>query len=518
MTVGELCRTLIVDDEMLIRQGIKHYLDWEQEGFLIVGEAANGQEALELIEAVNPHIIITDIVMPIMDGEELTRIVKERYPQIEMIILSSFGEFDYVRSTFQSGVVDYILKPKLDAKSLLKVLKKAASRISSFQTIDKNLEASLSTGQLINKLISGYEVNYERESISKDFPYSHYCLLGIDIRNHPSKDRTEFSFAINEKVEETIYLHLSRAAYFSFTTDKNIIAYLFNVDRDKMTELITLTKQLAESVPGIGFALTEEYEDFCQIENIYKTSLLKLLDYRFYFPDRQLIMKQELPKLPPKTVPFHLDWFTGELKRKHFDSAFSYLQDHVLAISKCYTMDVFEYKAFFGNIIFNTTILLGNMECDVKELENAKYTYFKAMDEACSAKDAVVLLEQFIEEANKCIFSLQNQPDNLNMKKLMEYIMDHYADPLTLTEVAKHFHFNPSYFSTYFSAHNKEGFIEYLNRIRIEEAIKLLIKGTVSISEISAMVGYSDHSYFCKVFKKINGLSPSQYRRKHNLR
>jgi two-component system response regulator YesN len=202
LTVGELCRILIVDDETLIRQGIMHYINWEQEGFLIVGEASNGQEALELIEVTNPHIIITDIVMPIMDGEELTRIVKERYPHIEIIILSSFGEFDYVRSTFQSGVVDYILKPKLDAKGLLRVLKTAASRIPSFKTLEKNLDVHLTIEQMINKSIAGYEVSYDTESISKFLPYSHYCLLGVDIRNHPSKNIVEFQTMIKGKVEE----------------------------------------------------------------------------------------------------------------------------------------------------------------------------------------------------------------------------------------------------------------------------------------------------------------------------
>ena len=113
------CRVLIVDDELLVRQGIKHLLNWEHEGFQIVGEASNGKEALELIERMEPHIVITDIVMPVMGGEELTRAVKARFPEIEVIILSSFGEFDYVRSTFQSGVVDYILKPKLEAVQLL---------------------------------------------------------------------------------------------------------------------------------------------------------------------------------------------------------------------------------------------------------------------------------------------------------------------------------------------------------------------------------------------------------------
>lgn len=93
------CKVLIVDDEVLIRQGIKHYVNWEEEGFTMIGEASNGEEALAIIEKENPHIVITDIVMPIMDGIELTKKVKEEYPEIEVIILSSFSDFDYVRST-----------------------------------------------------------------------------------------------------------------------------------------------------------------------------------------------------------------------------------------------------------------------------------------------------------------------------------------------------------------------------------------------------------------------------------
>jgi two-component system response regulator YesN len=116
---------------------------------------------------------------------------------------------------------------------------------------------------------------------------------------------------------------------------------------------------------------------------------------------------------------------------------------------------------------------------------------------------------------NKCLDSEKNQPSNLNMKKILQFIEDHYADQLSLSDVAEHFHFNPSYLSNYFSTHNKEGFIEYLNKVRIEKASQLLLKDSASISEISGLVGFSDHSYFCKVFKKINGMSPSKFRRKH---
>lgn len=111
MSVHKWCKVLIVDDALLIRKGIKHSINWEKEGFQIIGEGKNGEEALELIETFHPHIVITDMVMPVMDGVELTKAIKEDFPQIEIIILSSFGDFDYVRSTFQLGISDYILKP-----------------------------------------------------------------------------------------------------------------------------------------------------------------------------------------------------------------------------------------------------------------------------------------------------------------------------------------------------------------------------------------------------------------------
>ncbi|MDN3017286.1 response regulator transcription factor [Paenibacillus sp. BSR1-1] len=510
MTAVNQCRTLIVDDEMLIRQGIKHYIDWEKEGFTVVGEASNGQEALELIESANPHIIITDIVMPIMDGEELTRIVKERYPQIEIIILSSFGEFDYVRSTFQNGVVDYILKPKLDAQILLKALKTASSRIPAFQKADKQADARLSIGQIIQKLISGYEANFDVGSVSEAFPYSHYCLLGVDLK----KQQTD----ILKKLEEALLHSIGQVAHYSYSVDLNIQVLLLNVNEENITEVMNFASTFAIANPGIGLVLTEEFLDFSQIGTIYKESLLKLINYRFYFPQLPFLSKKDLPELPIKKENFNLDWFTEEFKRKNFDAAIQNLHDHVSFLSKCYTTDVYEYKAFFGNIIFNITILLSNMEYNVKQLEDARYSYFKSIENASNAVEVATLLNQFIEEAKTCIISTKTEPDNLNMKKIMEYIRNHYAEPITLKDVAKQFHFNPSYLSNYFSTHNNKGFIEYLNKIRIEEAAKLLIQGTVSISEISGMVGYSDHSYFCKVFKKIKGVSPSQYKRKQTLR
>lgn len=456
--------------------------------------------------------------MPVMDGEELTRIVKERYPDIEIIVLSSFGEFDYVRSSFQNGAIDYILKPKLNAQELIKVLRTAASRIPAVQAIGRKLDANRSVGQILSRLLSGYEESCGPEWISEVFPYSHYSLLGVDLKFHPARSEADFPRQMKETIEAAFQHHMRQAISHVINLDQHRHVVLINANRDDMTNVVNVVNSLTTSHPDAGFAQSEDFTDFAQLRSIYKDSLLRLLQYRFYFPEHALLMKRDLPETAPNMESFNLEWMTEEMKRGRFDAAFQYLQDHVAALSKAYTTDMFEYKAFLNNIIFNITIFLGNMKYEVKALENARYAFFRTIDEARTAGEAVQELNRFIAEAQACIYTSRNQPDNPNMKKLLDYIKEHYAEPLTLKDVAKHFHFNPSYLSSYFSTHNQEGFIEYLNKIRVEEAAKLLINGTQNISEISGLVGYSDHSYFCKVFKKIKGVSPSQYKRSQTLR
>lgn len=506
MSAKELIRTLIVDDELLIRQGIKHYIDWEKEGFQIVGEASNGQEALELIEKVSPHILITDIIMPIMDGEELTRLVKEKYPQMEIIILSSFSEYDYVRSTFQNGVVDYILKPKLDAEGLLKTLKTAANRIPYLQKLAIQENSMLSIGQKLERMISGYEVCFEPGEVENMFPYRHFFLFCADVNKIP----TTHLDICKKEIERIFLKEFPFGTFYTLCLNQSIILIVLNTRSENNDKVVEISYHLAQSMEKAKFALSDVFEEMNQIGEAYKT-LLQLLPYHFYLNDMPLLMERNLPDPPNQVAPFNLEQFTNDLKLHNFDVAFMYLSSYASELSKCYTMDIFEYKSFMGNCIFNIIILLGNMDLDVKELDKRKYTYFKRIEEASSAQATLQILNGFIEAAKQCITAVQNQP----MKKLLNYIKNHHHEPLSLTEVAKQFHFSPSYLSSYFSTHNKEGFNEYLNRIRIEEASKLLIQGAASISQISAMVGYSDHSYFCKVFKKVQGMSPSQFKRKY---
>ncbi|MCM3111805.1 response regulator transcription factor [Lederbergia lenta] len=514
MSDNEWCKVLIVDDEVLIRQGIKYYVNWEEEGFQIVGEAANGSEALELIEKTQPHIVITDIVMPIMDGEDLTKIIRKDYPDIQVIVLSSFSDFEYVRSTFQSGVTDYILKPKLEGAELLKALKKAANKLTGFQVLHKSYDDNLSPiDHILATIMSGFSEDIDEDIIKDTFQEKYYSILGISMTH---KEDTNGQM-VKDHVEQALNIHFGDIATYPLMKEDYDLAYILNFKLNKLPiirrNMQELSTSLSGTIKGISLSLSEPYNAIKDTNKKYQESISTLKNCRFYFPDKSVFIYDELPAAPALKETFNLNRFIEVFKRGEFNESFLYLNDYVDYLSHQFTKDVHEFKSFIGNIIFNITVLLGNLHYDNKQLDKEKYQYFTSINEAVDIHETVGYLHSFLEEVNEVIISKMNDKSDTNIQKLLDYIDQHYAEPLNLTEMANHFHFNPSYLSSYFSTHHSVGFNEYLNRVRIEKAKDCLRSGKISISEISGMIGYSDHSYFCKVFKKMTGMSPSSYRK-----
>lgn len=506
---------MIVDDEMLVRQGIKHLLNWEQEGFVIVGEASNGVEALDMIDKVNPHVIITDIVMPIMGGEKLVKLVKEKYPHIIVIVLSSFSEYDYVRSTFQNGVADYILKPKLEANYLLSILNKATATMNGMRISDHATDTEEKQLLIvIEKLMTGYEASVEPKLLQATFPQKGFAFFGVDIKH--LKDSTERITFIQKLEKGLSQLTVDETVFIKLTFLNDSIVYLLNTMPSKWDELVTELRYLVSKVEGFvnetHFILSERFSDFESLGEVYRDNYLRLSRYSFYMPERSFIENDHLPSLPKVHKEYDMGEFMELLRRKQYQKAFTSFQEHVHLRSMDYRTDIFEFKSLLGNFIFNVVNTLGKMKMDTGSLEQSKYDFFRKIDEGMYAVDAINVVEAFILEAERAIGET-NLSVNPNMTQLLEYIQDNYADPITLTGVARKFHFNASYLSSHFTAQNGEGFNEYLNKVRLEKAMELLTTTEKTISDISASVGYSDQSYFTKVFKKQAGISPSQYRR-----
>lgn len=544
------CNILIVDDELLVRQGIRHHLNWEQYGFRIIGEAANGKEALGMVERFMPHIVITDIVMPIMDGEEFTRILKTYYPQIEVIVLSSYGEFDYVRSTFQSGVADYILKPKLETDELLKVLINTARKIPGVDvgawTAPKAEEmmAGEADGQCVSsgtflseeqredavnrqldRMLAGYgNDETTMEMFIGYFPFDSFMMFGSDL-NRVAGDPNRYRSALFEQIKERFQnQHWDGLALFKMlhvpANDKQLLM-LINLPSNKygafLQEIRLFADEKCRCMPEMVWAASGLFTKIEQLQHVYREEWLKLLAFRFYFPERTLITTEELPPIQDPPV-LDLNQLMDDLRKKNIVVAFKRIREYVDEAVSHYVTPPFELKSQLGNIIFHTAIGLaesfGRNE-QVKTFDELKYAYFKSIDEAQDVMEAVKSLNLFLNEAEK--LGVSDFPEDSNMKKLLAYIDEHYSEPLRLSSLSEHFHFNPSYLSGYFSTHHSEGFSEYLNKTRVSKACELLRSNELSISQIGAKVGYADHSYFTKVFKKYTGMSPSRYRRQHYI-
>ncbi|WP_342555413.1 response regulator transcription factor [Paenibacillus sp. FSL R7-0652] len=510
--MNRLCKVLIVDDEFLVRQGIKHHMNWEAEGFNIVGEASNGEEGLQQVELLKPDIVITDIVMPVMDGETFVRTLKAGYPHIEVIVLSSFSEFEYVRSTLQHGAADYILKPKLDTNELLEVLRRTAGKIPELKYEPSHEGWRL--GQLMEKMLSGFTLDEDEEmpTIRESFPLGAFRLLAFQPADRSMKNQD------HEQIETEVRKRMPEIECAVLPGESRLPVMLLNVSPEQDENMVEQIRAWAGEV-GAGqhgpvWVLSEKFNSFEKMGEVYRERLIKLMEFCFYYTKRSILIDGELPPMHPAGYQFNVNMFLQHVKRNRVEAAREYLHDHAASLGKDYVADVFEIKSFLGNLIFNVTITLADMDVQSSGLEESKYTYFKNVDSASSLNEVMQVLDQFMNEVQECVTGAGGRRSDPNMKMLLDYMHEHYDQPLGLSEVAKHFHFNPSYLSSYFSSHKKEGFNEYLNKIRIEKAEELLRSDDVTISEISSMVGYSDHSYFCKVFKKFTGLSPSRYRRK----
>ncbi|GAE29971.1 response regulator transcription factor [Alkalihalobacillus hemicellulosilyticus] len=504
----DLYRVLIVDDEPLIRQGIKHYLDWEKAGFEIVGEASNGQEALALIPRCQPHIMLTDMVMPIMDGEVLTKEMKQHYPDIQVVILSSFGEYDYVRSAFHHGAIDYILKPKLNAKDLHDVLRKAAKHIPKGLKHEETYEKAVSSKSTqIEKVIDGYSSKEDIDQLCEVFTYPYFCLIGVVSRNE-SDDINKVECA--ERLLAPFYKeHEDQVRYTWIKEDQHTAMAIINLNN---LELYERLKNVCQVEAQISFIMTSCFEQLEQLRRIYLEEWKELTQLPFYFSEQSLICSEDA-SCTEKEESFNLDWFTDELKNGHYDLAFQYLRQYSYSLVQSARLSVNEFRSFFNHIFFTVTILLSNHGYERSKLEQVKFSYVSKVSAALSAHEVIEYMERFIEEMNDTVNQVNVKGNEDSIQQVIEYISTHYHEPISLNVVAEMFHFNASYLSTQFSHHMKVGFNEYVNRIRIEYACKQLTEGKRPIAEIGEVVGYSDHSYFCKVFKKLKGVSPSYYRR-----
>lgn len=511
-----LYKILIVDDESILRNGLKHMCNWEKEGFEIIGESSNGNEALEIIEKERPNIVITDIVMPEMNGIELTKKIKDNYPEIKVLILSSFSEFNYIRETFKHGVYDYLLKTNVNTETVLPILKSMAKEIGDIKVNSASFLKEDSINKEIRELIENQSISKEAVVKLKNY-FLENCfhiirteIYSFDDDNiNREKFKKEITFKIREYLEEynTITLFI-----------KKYIVIIINFNKHKNCKLIddinTMVKDLREIYKISPFSLSNETDDVNKILDIYK-NVADISGKAFYF-SKDLITKDDIINHKENEIEkFDYESFNSYLIGLNFNKCKESIKEYFLNAKVNVLMDEYSFKRFCQNVIYNTLNSLDTLGYDMSQISRQKMRLFKGIDLANSYNDIVDLVMEILNDIERIVIKELNvKQESIIVARVKEFVNKNYKKDISVSVIAEELNINYNYLSHHFKNETNENLSSYINKVRVEKAKIYLADVKIPISDISEMVGFSEHNYLSKTFKKITNYTPSEYRRK----
>jgi two-component system response regulator YesN len=498
---------MIVDDELPIKQELAA-IDWGKYGCEFIGEASNGRDALEKCKENTPNIILTDITMPLMNGLEMIKKLKIFYPSVKVIILTCHMDFKFVKEAITIGALDYILKVAMDESELEKPLKKAIDMIERERIVVKEEKKArkMMLSKIYTKIQSYNQIdrNYfcyelEKMNISIKFPTRNVVLY--------IKSKMDAGFFIDELlqdflsregiVKDSIYIGDNTHLLFISKDSENIVetSRILEEIITELNHIISLDNVLTNlglHVYGIIGDLIEKEEDF----------YINISDYvgckanMFYNPKQLIVIKNN--KKPNEINKYIKESFSKTFNDPKKNK--SEVSDIVKMYFKKWAIQNWIQPKELKSIVLSW---LGNMEqYDEKDIETNKMLHARNIDE----------MECFILNDLTYIIDRGSgyRPD---IKRAIDIIKEKYGSSISLTSVSAEININPQYLSKLFHSETKELFNDYVTKIRIENAVKLLKESDLKIFEIAEKVGIPNYRYFSTVFKYCMGISPKNYKR-----
>lgn len=498
-------KILIVDDEQIMRNGLRYTIDWETYGFQIIDAVSNGKKALEVCKKEMPDIVLTDIRMPVLDGLELTKILQKEYPSIEIVILSAYDDFKYAQEAMSAGAREYVLKAELDCDSLLAVLLRVKERILKKQSADKRIEVidnnieQLKENLLIKLLTTiCYDNEIQRKMWDLRIDIDMNSLVLIHMFPERNEDIFQIRQTMKEKFHEILWLTSSKKHW--------IILGSMEKAGCSFEEYQAWLEEIFRKIKGSMFYS----EIFCgygevKTQNDRMQQIIKVC--RFYEKTQKVYCSQQEGIIWEK--------FYGSKFLKEF---IKYLEENRIEKVKMITNDIFQqllsHVYYPDDICRFLTVIQTMVEEKDKEVQNKKVE--ENQQEVCY-KDYTLreIIQEVGEKLELYYTSIEKHlyaGDDI-IRRAIIFMQDNLREEVTLQKVAKEIFCSPTYLSYLFKKKTGKNFSEYIVHMRIKRAQSLLRTTDCSISQIAEMVGIGNASYFSKVFTKIIGISPNKYRR-----
>ena len=534
-------KVLIIDDEPIIRKGLKNIVNWRQFDCEICAEASDGLEGAELIKKLLPDIIFTDIKMPEVDGLSMIREIRDVVPESRIIILTGYRDFDYAQEAVKLGAFDFILKPsKIEeltavVKRAVRELKFLKDKTEEIDKLKKHFEQNVPV--LREKLLYDiiYGINNDEEDIKAkmalfNVDIEKFILIVVenesDDEENSKRDQYDahlYQFGIINTFDEifsdsfdviSITLNNKRAAF--------VVRSLKN--RSDYSELIhkkcAYLQEIIQNCFGftVTIAISTEGEGALQLPHKLR-ECQEALEHKFYIGNNSIICYNDLNSF------FKCEDYS--LLENSQKTLLEGIKSGNEALVKARLIEISSYIEGLGstnreslkNFFWNTVSLINNIRVSVSTVENEKgavsrdiSSLFRMIEKSDSLKELNTILEDIALNVVTKVNSFNNKSIKLILKKAVDYLSSHYNEQVTLNEVAEHTYVSTYYISRMFKKELGKNFVDYLNEIRVENAKELLKDIRFKTYEVAEMVGIPDAHYFSKLFKKYEGVTPSEYR------
>ncbi|MCR5279301.1 MAG: response regulator [Lachnospiraceae bacterium] len=526
---------MIVDDEELIRQGIRARLDHLGFKFDDIAEADDGESALKLYEKGKYHVIITDIKMTSVSGLQLIRGIKEQDENVQFVIVSGYDDFVYAEEAIRLGVTAYLLKPIANDK-LQEVMDRVFDNIAKARRAQSDdVKAALSNReneelkfeQKINELLNTENENDAREIIRTSdslmrlrFGSWLYCvgIISIDMDSYREKNMEFKDVNLIRFVIKNITGELSENQCIianNLSDNKQLYTIFFGSDK---TAIRIRSEQLFEKLQstlwkyagmGVTIGVSAISEKLCadRLQEAKEAFLQRIIHGNgnlFYFDDIPVLGAEEFP--------------TSELALlKRYTQAHDVGNVEAIINSMLSDEKVLKNNVNYIGVVWIQVlnILLHSLSISdndkARQIEHEMYNFSKIIKTG-SLEEIRQRFVGVVLDAMKGEVVPESDSDS-KIILAQKYIEEHYNEDISVSDLAEKFYMSPNYFSTVFKKQTGESTISYMNRLRLERAKKELAETDRSIAEIAELIGYNDSHYFFKLFKKETGITPLQYRR-----
>lgn len=525
---------MIVDDEAIFRRGLRAMITASDLEWQIIADARDGYEALELIEQHRPDVVLTDIRMPRMDGLQLQKIVRERFPELQIVVISGYEDFSYAQQSMRSGARDYLMKP-VEREELLRVLNELKGDWQSKrneQHHDATLEGQELRRQAADQLVAGIMRGSVQQNhldllsqlgIELNEPYFNCMVIkldkdSVDNDRYRKTDPSLFQLYIQQFVQEMLDLRMKG---FSYVFSDSEVAALVNLPNSEEGEqqLLKLAESVRRQIKSLSnltvtIGIGQPVKGFESMLSAFREAQVALLYRLVVGGDKVLAYEQAVQQQFLKSERRKWSW-------EALEQAIN--EGRLQGINELVDSVVTELcqQAQTPELVHQQICKLLIHYYELSEDLGIAKAWLGGRDiralliDICSISSQAELTEQcrlLFGSLTAVIAAGNKQLENDPISSALRYMKRHYNEPVTLTDIADRVYLNPAYFSTLFKQRMGKTFIEYVTELRLEDAKKRLASTDEKIAGVAESTGFSNIRHFNRVFKNETGVTPKEYR------